>query len=134
MTESNPQNLIKPESQLKKFFGFDNFKKPQKEIIYGILKKQHSLIIMPTGWGKSLCYQIPALCQSNSLTLVISPLIALMKDQVDQLKQKQIPAEALHSALSKKEKERILKIQLKKNILYSMSHRKDLEKNLLWIV
>ena len=98
-----------PESLLKKFFGLKKFKKPQKEIISWALEQNHSLVIMPTGWGKSLCYQIPALMKEEGLSLVVSPLIALMKDQVDSLKQKQIPAESLHSALSKKERENVLK-------------------------
>ena len=100
---------MNPESFLQQFFGLKKFKKTQKEIISWTLKKNHSLVIMPTGWGKSLCYQIPALMNEEGLALVISPLIALMKDQVDHLKQKQIPAVALHSALSKEEKEKILK-------------------------
>lgn len=100
---------MNPESILQKSFGLKEFKKTQKEIISWILKKNHGLVIMPTGWGKSLCYQIPALMKKEGLTLVVSPLIALMKDQVDQLKQKQISAAALHSALSKEEKEIIIK-------------------------
>ena len=100
---------MSPESYLQKFFGFKEFKTKQKEIILWTLKKSNCLVIMPTGWGKSLCYQIPTLMQEGGLTLIISPLIALMKDQVDQLTQKQISATALHSALSKKQREDILK-------------------------
>ena len=98
----NPNHII------EKFFGFKEFKPAQKKIISWITKKESCLVIMPTGWGKSLCYQVPALMQEKGLTLVVSPLIALMKDQVDQLKQKQISAAALHSALSKEEKKKIL--------------------------
>ncbi|MYE07443.1 MAG: ATP-dependent DNA helicase RecQ [Oligoflexia bacterium] len=94
---------------LQKFFELKEFKPIQKEIIQWTLKRNNSLVIMPTGWGKSLCYQIPALMQDKGITLVVSPLIALMKDQVDKLKQKQIPAAALHSALSGKERTKILK-------------------------
>ncbi len=96
------------ESNLQKYFGLKKFKKPQKEVVSGILGQQDTLVIMPTGWGKSLCYQLPALMQEG-LTIVVSPLIALMKDQVDRLKQKNIPAEAIHSALSKKERTDIMK-------------------------
>ncbi len=110
MINKNLHKPINPEFYLQKFFGFNKFKKPQKEIISRLLKKKHCLVIMPTGWGKSLCYQIPALLRKGEgMALVVSPLISLMKDQVDQLKQKRIPAEALHSALSKKEKEGILR-------------------------
>jgi len=70
----------KPAQQiLKKYFGFDSFREPQEEIIKHVLFGKHSLVIMPTGSGKSLTYQVPAL-MLDDLTVVISPLIALMKD------------------------------------------------------
>ena len=100
---------MEPEYYLQKFFALKEFKATQKEIITWVLKQNHGMVIMPTGWGKSLCYQIPALVQDRGITLVVSPLIALMKDQVDKLKQKQIPAAALHSALSGKERTKVLK-------------------------
>jgi ATP-dependent DNA helicase RecQ len=92
-------------------FGLQEFRKPQDRIIQHALSGQHAMVIMPTGMGKSLCYQIPALVhrqlQSNSkvLTLVISPLIALMKDQVDGLRRKGIDASFINSSLKKKERE-----------------------------
>ena len=112
------------ESSIDQLFGFKTLKKMQKQIILWTLQKKHSLVIMPTGWGKSLCYQAPALLQ-DGLTLVVSPLIALMKDQADRLKQKQIPSAALNSALSKKEKEKILNNieQDKYRILYVTPER-----------
>lgn len=116
--------FISPESPLQSFFGLKKFKKTQKEIILWLLKQNHCLVIMPTGWGKSLCYQIPALMKEGT-ALVVSPLIALMQDQVDSLKQKQIPAEALHSALSKTERKNILKNleQNKYRLLYVTPER-----------
>jgi ATP-dependent DNA helicase RecQ len=70
---------------LQTFFGFDNFKGDQESIITNVLEKRNTFVIMPTGGGKSICYQLPALMQGGT-AIVISPLIALMKNQVDQLR------------------------------------------------
>ena len=93
---------------LKKHFGFNSFRGEQESIIKRIIEdKKHSLVLMPTGSGKSLCYQVPALFFENS-TIVISPLIALMQDQVDVLQKKKIPAAFINSTLSKQEREKRL--------------------------
>lgn len=87
---------------LKTHFGFEAFRPLQEEIIHTVLKQQDALVVMPTGGGKSLCYQLPALMQ-DGVTLVISPLIALMKDQVDALRANGIASAFLNSSLNREE-------------------------------
>ncbi|MCG8499949.1 MAG: DNA helicase RecQ [Firmicutes bacterium] len=87
---------------LKKYFGYTSFKKGQEKIISSILQQQDTLAIMPTGGGKSICYQLPALLLPG-VTLVISPLISLMKDQVDALNNLGIASTFINSALSQRE-------------------------------
>ncbi len=102
-----------PAQALKRYFGYETFRGPQLEIIEHVREGRHALVIMPTGMGKSLCYQIPALLQRGSqkatptppLTLVISPLIALMKDQVDSLTARGIDAAFINSSLGRRERE-----------------------------
>lgn len=87
---------------LKNYFGFDRFLPLQEEIVGHVLTGKDGLVLMPTGGGKSLCYQLPALV-FDGLTLVVSPLIALMKDQVDGLKANGVAAELLNSSLNASE-------------------------------
>ncbi|MGR3319253.1 MAG: RecQ family ATP-dependent DNA helicase, partial [Candidatus Anammoxibacter sp.] len=86
---------------LERYFGYTGFLWQQEDIINHLLGKQHALVVAPTGIGKSLCYQIPAIINSK-LTVVISPLIALMKDQVDALNKRGIDAAYINSSLGRK--------------------------------
>ena len=89
------------EKALKTRFGFDSFRPGQKAVIDAILKKRDIMVVMPTGGGKSLCYQLPSV-MIRGVTIVVSPLIALMKDQVDSLITRSIPATFINSSLSRR--------------------------------
>ncbi len=108
LQNSSKKALLKtPQAALKEHFGFSNFLDGQEEVIREIVSGRDGLVVMPTGGGKSLCFQIPALCFPG-VTLVISPLIALMKDQVDALTARDIPATLINSTLSwPEQKERL---------------------------
>ena len=92
---------------LRKYWGFDQFRSTQEDIIRAVLKKKDTLALMPTGGGKSLCYQVPALA-TEGICIVVSPLVALMKDQVDRLRQMDIRAAYLTSAQRYKEMDHLL--------------------------
>ncbi len=92
---------------LRKYWGFDSFRPLQEEIIKSALDGKDSLALLPTGGGKSICFQVPAHCK-DGITLVISPLIALMKDQVYNLRKRNIKAEAIYSGMHFKDIDRVL--------------------------
>ena len=105
-SESKPL-IMTPHEALKRYFGFSGFLDGQEEVINEITSGRDGLVVMPTGGGKSLCFQIPALC-FGGVTLVISPLIALMKDQVDALVARGIDATMINSTLTwPEQKERL---------------------------
>jgi len=113
---------------LKKYFGYETFRDGQKEIIENILSGNDVLAIMPTGGGKSICYQIPAMVMEGTV-IVVSPLISLMKDQVDTLQQLGIPAAFINSSLPASELKSIM-IEARNNkykLLYVAPERLDSE-------
>jgi len=97
---------LSPEGVLAEIFGFSGFRGLQQEAVETVMRGEDVLVLMPTGGGKSLCYQVPALCREG-MGLVISPLIALMDDQVAGLRQLGVRAAALHSGLEPDEREQI---------------------------
>ena len=98
--------MERPEVILKKYWHYDSFRPLQEPIIRSVCDGRDTLALLPTGGGKSICFQVPALCQEG-ITLVISPLIALMKDQVEQLRKRNVPAAAVYSGMPYHEIDRI---------------------------
>src|SRR5581483_11328468 len=95
----NSNSMPDLREHLQNLFGLDDFRPAQREVIEDVLRGKDVLCVMPTGAGKSLCYQLPATLQ-DGLTLVVSPLISLMEDQVQQMRDEGIPATFLNSSLS----------------------------------
>ncbi|MEO0802577.1 MAG: RecQ family ATP-dependent DNA helicase [Cyanobacteria bacterium J06642_2] len=102
-----PDALTSIRTHLKTYWGYDRLKSPQAEVIQAQLDSRDCLIVLPTGFGKSLCFQLPAVMQGG-LTLVVSPLIALMNAQVTDLQQRGLAAAALHGQLSQTQRRRVL--------------------------
>jgi ATP-dependent DNA helicase RecQ len=95
-----------PESILKQYWGFDTFRPMQRDIIQSALDGRDTLALLPTGGGKSICFQVPALC-TEGVCVVVSPLIALMKDQVQNLKNRGIAAAAIYSGMNYRDIDRL---------------------------
>lgn len=100
---------------LKKYFGYDSFREPQDKIVDTLINNKNALVIMPTGGGKSICYQIPAVVK-DGVCIVVSPLIALMQDQVNSLKNNGINANFINSTVSSSHKNEVIQ-QIKNNEL-----------------
>src|SRR5215216_6767681 len=101
MATMNPLEILQTQ------FGYSSFRLEQEAIIRNVLQKRDTFVLMPTGGGKSLCYQIPALV-FDGLTIVISPLIALMKDQVDALRVNGVEAAFLNSTQGTQEQQEVI--------------------------
>ena len=114
---------------LKRHWGYDSFRPLQEEIILSVLEGKDTLALMPTGGGKSLCYQVPGLLK-DGLCLVISPLIALMKDQVEGLRRRNITAYAIYSGLSRKEVINTLRVAAQSNCKFLYVSPERLETSL----
>src|SRR5579862_995934 len=93
---------------LRRYWGYSTFRPLQERIVRSLLAGRDTCVVMPTGGGKSLCYQLPAVI-SEKTTVVISPLIALMQDQAAQLAQMGIPAAVLNSTLNNEEQNRVMR-------------------------
>lgn len=96
------------EREFQRIWGYTHFRPPQDDIIRSLLEQRDTLVVMPTGGGKSICFQLPALMQSG-VTLVVSPLVALMENQVEELRQHHLPAATLHSQLAPHRRRQILR-------------------------
>ncbi len=114
---------------LKQYWGYDRFRPMQEEIIQSVLDGKDTLALLPTGGGKSICFQVPAMAM-DGLCLVISPLIALMKDQVENLRKKGITAFAIYSGLSRREVINILKLATNSNCKFLYVSPERLETSL----
>lgn len=114
---------------LKDYWNYDSFRPLQEEIIDSILDNRDTLAIMPTGGGKSICYQVPALAKEG-LCLVISPLIALMKDQVESLRKKNITAFSIYSGMTRREVMNVLKVVTESNCKFLYVSPERLETSL----
>jgi len=119
---------------LKNTFGYDQFRAPQDEIIQALLNSEDAFVLMPTGGGKSLCYQIPALVR-NGIGIVISPLIALMQDQVDALTQAGVRAACMNSSMPSTHNQQVeqLALQGQLDIIYLAPERLTLARTLEWL-
>ena len=123
----------KVEAKFRQVWGYEQFRPPQREIIQTLLSGKDTLIILPTGGGKSICFQLPALLQTG-LTLVVSPLVALMENQVVQLKQLGLSGALLHSELSRQEKQLTFRAIQQQNLSLLYLSPETLLSQSLWSV
>src|SRR6266849_8440487 len=111
MTEQNRQaeDAARFSEALHRYWGYESFRPGQENIVRSIASGRDACVVMPTGGGKSLCYQLPALLDVQRIAVVVSPLIALMQDQVTQLEQMGIPASFLNSTTAGEQRSGIMR-------------------------
>ena len=131
-TQENNERIVQA---LQRYWGYETFRPSQEEIVRSIVSGRDACVVMPTGGGKSLCYQLPAVLDEKRTAVVVSPLIALMQDQVAQLDQMGIPAGFLNSSLSSEERSRILQraCQGAYRLLYVSPERIALNGTVEWL-
>jgi ATP-dependent DNA helicase RecQ len=127
--ETSHDSRLTTHEILKQYWGYDAFRPLQLEVINSVLDGKDTLALMPTGGGKSLCYQVPGLAK-DGLCLVISPLIALMKDQVENLRKKNITAFAIYSGMKRTEVMNVLKVATNSNCKFLYVSPERLETSL----
>src|SRR5437868_4887572 len=120
---------------LTRYWGYESFRPLQERIVGSLLEGRDACVVMPTGGGKSLCYQLPAAMSEGKTGIVVSPLIALMQDQMAQLTQMGIPAAVLNSSLSQPEQSKILRQAIKGEfrLLYVSPERLAREDTAQWL-
>jgi ATP-dependent DNA helicase RecQ len=121
--------ITKPLDILKEYWNYSSFRSPQEEIILSVIEGNNTLALLPTGAGKSICFQVPAIYLGGT-TLVVTPLIALMNDQVQQLQQRNINAVAIHSGLPKHDQQDL--IEKAKNLPYCILYISPEKLNSIW--
>lgn len=114
---TDTQDWQRVRARFQQIWGYEDFRPPQGEIVQSLLARQDALVVMPTGGGKSICFQLPALMQ-RGLTLVVSPLVALMENQVQELRSRKLPAALLHSELPKSYRRQVLQQLARLRLLY----------------
>ena len=110
---------------LRRYWGYDSFRPLQEKVVRSLIGGHDTCAVMPTGFGKSLCYQLPAAMRSNETVIVVSPLIALMQDQVTQLTQMGISSALLNSSLSRPQQAQVITeaMEGKSRLLYLSPER-----------
>src|SRR5438132_2854523 len=128
-------NIQNVREALTRYWGYESFRPLQERIVGSLLAGRDTCVIMPTGGGKSLCYQLPAAMSQGKTGIVVSPLIALMQDQIAQLTQMGIPAAVLNSAMAPQEQSKILRqaIAGEFRLLYLSPERLAREDTAQWL-